>query len=160
MEKATHVLSWSFNRHNSLSLHFFNAKTYLEKSPNYSWSISTVPIDPNDFEKIKLPKALAIDNNGDLIISSANTHSLFKIGLDQTVEEIVSGKVYNADLINPSGVDVDPDGKRYISDRDNNRVFTMSDGKYKMLADRSSAVKLEMPTSLRALKNGSVVVLS
>ena len=160
MEKATHVLSWSFNRHNSLSLHFFNAKTYLEKSPNYSWSISTVPIDPNDFEKIKLPKALAIDNNGDLIISSANTHSLFKIGLDQTVEEIVSGKVYNADLINPSGVDVDPNGMRYISDRDNNRVFTMSDGKYKMLADRSSAVKLEMPTSLRALKNGSVVVLS
>ena len=160
MEKATHVLSWSFNRHNSLSLHFFHAKTYLEESPNYSWSISTVPIDPNDFEKIKLPKTLAVDNSGDLIMSSANTHSLFKIGLDQTVEEIVSGKVYNADLINPSGVDVDPDGKIYISDRDNNRVFTMSGGKYKMIVDRSSSVKLEMPTSLRALKNGSVVVLS
>ena len=160
MEKATHVLSWSFNRHNSLSLHFFNAKTYLEKSPNYSWSISTVPIDPNDFEKIKLPKALAIDNSGDLIMSSANTHSLFKIGLNQTIEEIVSGKVYNDNLINPSGADVDPDGKIYISDRDNNRVFSMSGGKYKMLADRSSSVKLEMPTSLRALKNGSVAVLS
>ena len=160
MEKATHVLSWSFNRHNSLSLHFFNAKTYLEKSPNYSWSISTVPIDPNDFEKIKLPKALAIDNSGDLIMSSANTHSLFKIGLNQTIEEIVSGKVNNANLINPSGADVDPDGKIYISDRDNNRVFSMSGGKYKMLADRSSSVKLEMPTSLRALKNGSVAVLS
>ena len=160
MEKATHVLSWSFNRHNSLSLHFFNAKTYLEKSPNYSWSISTVPIDPNDFEKIKLPKALAIDNSGDLIMSSANTHSLFKIGLNQTIEEIVSGKVNNDNLINPSGADVDPDGKIYISDRDNNRVFSMSGGKYKMLADRSSAVKLDMPTSLRALKNGSVVVLS
>ena len=160
MEKATHVLSWSFNRHNSLSLHFFNAKTYLEKSPNYSWSISTVPIDPNDFEKIKLPKALAIDNSGDLIMSSANTHSLFKIGLNQTIEEIVSGKVNNDNLINPSGADVDPDGKIYISDRDNNRVFSMSGGKYKMLADRSSSVKLEMPTSLRALKNGSVAVLS
>ena len=160
MEKATHVLSWSFNRHNSLSLHFFNAKTYLEKSPNYSWSISTVPIDPNDFEKIKLPKALAIDNSGDLIMSSANTHSLFKIGLNQTIEEIVSGKVNNANLINPSGADVDPDGKIYISDRDNNRVFSMSGGKYKMLADRSSSVKLEMPTSLRALKNGSVAVVS
>jgi hypothetical protein len=160
MEKATHVLSWSFNRHNSLSLHFFNAKTYLEKTPNYSWSISTVPIDPNDFEKIKLPKALAIDNSGDLIMSSANTHSLFKIGLNQTIEEIVSGKVNNANLINPSGADVDPDGKIYISDRDNNRVFSMSGGKYKMLADRSSSVKLEMPTSLRALKNGSVAVLS
>ena len=93
-------------------------------------------------------------------MSSANTHSLFKIGLNQTIEEIVSGKVNNDNLINPSGADVDPDGKIYISDRDNNRVFSMSGGKYKMLADRSSSVKLEMPTSLRALKNGSVAVLS
>ncbi len=159
MEKATHVLSWSFNRHNSLGLHFYNAKEYLKQTPNYSWSIFTVPIDPNDTAKIKLPKALAIDNNGDLLMSSANTHSLFRIGLDQRVEQLVSGKVYNADLINPSGMDVGADGKIYISDRDNNRVFSMSGGKYKMLADQSSSVKIQMPTSLRALKNGSVVVL-
>mgnify|MGYP000429746718 FL=1 len=159
MEKATHVLSWSFNRHNSLALHFYNAKAYLEQTPNYSWSIFTVPIDPNDTEKIKLPKALAIDNNGDLLMSSANTHSLFRIGLDQKVEQLVSGKVYNDDLINPSGIDADPEGNIYLSDRDNNRVFSMSGGKYKMLADRSSPVKIQMPTSLRALKNGSVVVL-
>ena len=31
MEKATHVLSWSFNRHSSLDLHFYNAKAYLEQ---------------------------------------------------------------------------------------------------------------------------------
>ena len=159
MDKATHVLSWSLNKHNSLSFHFFNAREYLKQDPNYSWSIFTVPIDPNNIGKMKLPKALAIDINGDLIVSSASTNSVYRIGLNQKIEEIASGKVYNADLINPSGIDVGSDGQIYISDRDNNRVFSMSDGKYKMLADRNSSVMMQKPTSLRALENGSVVVL-
>ena len=159
MDKATHVLSWSLSKHNSLSFHFFNAREYLAQDPNYSWSIFTVPIDPNNIDRMKLPKALAIDINGDLIFSSANTRSVYRIGLNQKIVEIASGKVYNADLINPSGIDVGLDGKIYISDRDNNRVFSMSDGKYKMLADQKSSVKMQRPTSLRALNNGSVVVL-
>tara|TARA_Y100000748_G_scaffold268645_1_gene240297 strand:+ start:3576 stop:5645 length:2070 start_codon:yes stop_codon:yes gene_type:complete len=159
MDKATHVLSWSLNKHNSLSFHFFDAREYIKQDPNYSWSIFTVPIDPNSIGKMKLPKALAIDVNGDLIVSSANTNSIYRIGLNQKIEEIASGKVYNEDLINPSGIDVGSDGKIYISDRDNNRVFSASNGKYKMLADRNSSVKMQKPTSLRALENGSVVVI-
>ena len=159
MDKATHVLSWSLNKHNSLSFHFFDAREYLKQDANYSWSIFTVPIDPNSIGKMKFPKALAIDINGDLIVSSANTNSVYRIGLNQKIEEIAAGEVYNADLINPSGIDVGSDGKIYISDRDNNRVFSASNGKYKMLADRNSSVKMQKPTSLRALENGSVVVI-
>ena len=83
MDKATHVLSWSLNRHHSLSFHFFDAKEYLKHLPNYSWSIFSVPIDPNSLDKIKFPKALAIDINGDLIVASANTNSIYRVGLDR-----------------------------------------------------------------------------
>ena len=160
MDKATHVLSWSLNRHNSLSFHFFDAKEYLKHLPNYSWSIFSVPIDPNNLDKIKFPKALAVDINGDLIVASANTNSIYRVGLDQKIEELILGKVYNANLTNPSGLDIGSDGTIYVSDRDNNRVFSLSNGKYKMIVDRNSSVKVDSPTSLRVLKNGSVIVLS
>ena len=159
IDRATHVLSWSFNKHRSLSIRFFNAKQYLESSQNYSWSIFSLPFDQRDSIKVMLPKALAIDVNGDLIISSANNHNLMRVGLNQKTEEIVKGNIYNAELINPSGMDVAADGSMYISDRDNNRVFSMNDGKYKMMADRSSSIKLDMPGAIRVLKNGSVVVV-
>ena len=159
IDRATHVLSWSFNKHRSLSIRFFNAKQYLESSQNYSWSIFSLPFDQRDSIKIMLPKALAVDVNGDLIISSANNHNLMRVGLNQKTEEIVKGNIYNAELINPSGMDVAADGSMYISDRDNNRVFSMNDGKYKMMADRSSSIKLDMPGAIRVLKNGSVVVV-
>ena len=159
IDGATHVLSWSFNKHRSLSIRFFNAKQYLESSQNYSWSIFSLPFDQRDSIKVMLPKALAVDVNGDLIISSANNHNLMRVGLNQKTEEIVKGNIYNAELINPSGMDVAADGSMYISDRDNNRVFSMNDGKYKMMADRSSSIKLDMPGAIRVLKNGSVVVV-
>ena len=159
IDRATHVLSWSFNKHRSLSIRFFNAKQYLESSQNYSWSIFSLPFDQRDSIKVMLPRALAVDVNGDLIISSANNHNLTRVGLNQKTEEIVKGNIYNAELINPSGMDVAADGSMYISDRDNNRVFSMNDGKYKMMADRSSSIKLDMPGAIRVLKNGSVVVV-
>ena len=159
MDGATHVLSWSFNRYNMLELHFFQAKEYLKKKQSYSWSIFTVPIDKKDIKTILLPSALAIDNSGGLIVASSSTHSLYEVGLDQRVEKLISGKVYNSDLTNPAGIDFGADGKLYISDRDNNRVFSMSDGKYNMLADRTSSIRLEDPTSIRVLDNGSIAVL-
>ena len=70
MDGATHVLSWSFNRYNMLELHFFKAKEYLNKKQTYSWSIFTVPMDKKDLKTILLPSALAIDNNGDMIIAT------------------------------------------------------------------------------------------
>ena len=159
IDGATHVLSWSFNRYNMLELHFFKAKEYLNKKQTYSWSIFTVPMDKKDLKTILFPSALAIDNNGDMIIASSSTHSLYEVGLDQKVEKLISGKVYNTDLTNPAGIDVGSDGKLYVSDRDNNRVFSMSNGKYNMLADRNSSIKIERPTSIRALDNGSIAVL-
>ena len=159
IDRATHVLSWSFNKHRSLSIRFFNAKQYLENSQNYSWSIFSLPFDQKDSIKVMLPKALAVDVNGDLIVSSANNHRLVRVGLNQKIEEIVKGNIYNTELINPSGMDVADDGSMYISDRDNNRVFSMNNGKYKMIADRSSSIKLDMPGAIRVLKNGSVVVV-
>ena len=159
MDGATHVLSWSFNRYNMLELHFFKAKEYLNKKQTYSWSIFSLPMDKNDLKTILLPSALAIDKSGDLIVASSSTHSLYEVGLNQKVEKLISEKVYNADLTNPAGIDVGSDGKLYVSDRDNNRVFSMSNGKYNMLADRTSSIKIEHPTSIRALDNGSIAVL-
>ena len=48
IDRATHVLSWSFNKHRSLSIRFFNAKQYLESSQNHSWSIFSLPFDQKD----------------------------------------------------------------------------------------------------------------
>ena len=159
MDGATHVLSWSFNRYNMLELHFFHAKEYLKTKRTYSWSIFTLPVNKSDLKTILLPSALAIDNSGDLIVANSSTHSLYKVSLNQKVEKLISEKVYNADLTNPAGIDVGTNGNLYVSDRDNNRVFSMSDGKYNMLADRTSSLKIEHPTSIRVLDNGSIAVL-
>ena len=159
IDGATHVLSWSFNRFNVLEVHFFQAKEYLKKKQTYSWSIFALPMDKNELKTILLPSALAIDKSGNLIVASSSTHNLYRISLDQKVEKLTSGKIYNADLIHPSGIDVGTDGKLYISDRDNNRVFNMLNGKYNMLADRTSSTKNELPTSIRVLDNGTIIVL-
>ena len=159
IDGASHVLSWSFNRYNMLELHFFQAKEYLKTKQKYSWSIFTLPINKKDIKTILLPSALAIDKSGNLIVASSSTHNLYRVSLDQNVEKLTSGKIYNADLIHPAGIDVGPDGKLYISDRDNNRVFNMLNGKYNMLADRTSSTKIELPTSIRVLDNGTIIIL-
>ena len=57
---------------------------------------------------------------------------------------------------NPSGIDVGLDGILYVSDEVNNSVFSYKNGKYKVVYKGTS---IEKPTSIRALKDGSVVVV-
>ncbi|RZP23257.1 hypothetical protein EVA24_05725 [bacterium] len=157
MQKATHVLAWTFNDHSSLSMKFFDPKEYLIKNKEFSWRAFSLPIDPERNELMKLPSSIAIDKNGDLIIASSNNHSIYKAGLDQTFEEYIAGIVYNRELINPSGIDVGTDGKVYVSDKDNNRIFAKEKNKYKNIMDSNSGLK--SPSALRALKNGSIVAV-
>ena len=159
MLKATHVLAWTFNKHSSLSMNFFKPDEYLRDSTSSSWSGFSVPFNPKDSEKIRLPKAISIDQNNNLFISSANNNKIYKIGLDQKLEEVISGLVYNKEMSNPAGIDIGPNGKIYVSDKDNNRIFSMMNGKYQRIADQNSSPKIIKPTSIRVLGNGSIAVL-
>ena len=157
MQKATHVLAWTFNDHSSLSIKFFDPKDYLIKNKEFSWRAFSLPIDPERSELMRLPSSIAVDKKGNIIIASSNDHSIYKAGLDQSFEEYIAGVVYNSELINPSGIDVGTDGKVYVSDKDNNRIFAKEENKYKNIMDSNSGFK--SPSALRVLKNGSIVVL-
>ena len=149
MQKATHVLAWTFNDHSLLSIKFFDPKDYLTKNKEFSWRAFSLPVDPEKKELMKLPSSIAVDKNGDLIIASSNDHSIYKAGLDQIFKEYIAGVVYNRELINPSGIDVGTDGKVYVSDKDNNRIFAKEDNKYKNIIDSKSGFK--SPSALRVL---------
>ena len=156
---ASHVLSWSFSKHSSFSMNFFKPDEYLKEGTNLSWSGFSVPVNPKRAEDMRLPKALSVGPNDNLFISSANNNNIYKIGLNQNLEEIISGIVYSKELSNPSGIDIGSDGKIYVSDKDNNRIFSMMNGKYQMIADKNSSPKILKPTSIRVLKNSSIAVL-
>ena len=157
MQKASFVLTWTFNHHSSLLLKFFDPKDYLKMKRNYIWSASSVPIDSVSLNILKLPNSIAIDKNGDLLMASANDHSVYRIGLDQSINKLISGVIYNKELISPSGIDVDDKGKIYISDKDNNRIFSMVNEKFQNVA--SSKSNLNGPTTILTLDNGSSLVL-
>ena len=159
MLKATHVLTWSFSKHSSFVMNFYKPDEYLQKNIQYSWSGFSVPVSPNDANKTKLPKAISISNNDDLFITSANNNNIYKLGLDQKLEELITGKIYNKELSNPSGIDFGANGKIYVSDKDNNRIISMMNGKYQRIADENSSPKIIKPTSIRYLGNGTIAVL-
>ena len=159
MLKATHVLTWSFSKHSSLVMNFYKPDEYLQKNTQYSWSGFSVPVNPKDANKTKLPNAISISNNDDLFITSGNNNNVYKLGLDQKLEELITGKVYNKELSNPSGIDIGANGKIYVSDKDNNRIISMMNGKYQKIADENSSPKIIKPTSIRYLGNGSIAVL-
>ena len=159
MLKATHVLTWTFSKHSSLVMNFYKPDEYLQKNTQYSWSGFSVPVNPKDVNKTKLPNAISISNNDDLFITSGNNNNVYKLGLDQKLEEVIAGKIYNKELSNLSGLDIGADGKIYFSDKDNNRIISMMDGKYQKIADENSSPKIIKPTSIRYLGNGSIAVL-
>ena len=159
MLNATHVITWNFNKHSSLVMNFYKPDEYLLNNNQYSWSGFSVPVSPEDAYKIQLPKVISIGNNDNLFISSANNNYVYKLGLDQKLEEVISGKIYNKELSNPSGIDLGENGKIYVSDKDNNRIISMMNGKYQRIADENSSPKIIKPTSIRYLGNGSIAVL-
>ena len=159
MLKATHVLTWTFSKHSSLVMNFYKPDEYLQKNTQYSWSGFSVPINPKDANKTTLPNAISISNNDDLFITSSNNNNVYKLGLDQKLEEVIAGKIYNKELSNLSGMDIGADGKIYVSDKDNNRIISMMNGKYERIADENSSPKIIKPTSIRYLGNGSIAVL-
>lgn len=159
MLKATHVLTWTFSKHSSLVMNFYKPDEYLQKNTQYSWAGFSVPINPKDANKTTLPNAISISNNDDLFITSSNNNNVYKLGLDQKLEEVIAGKIYNKELSNLSGMDIGADGKIYVSDKDNNRIISMMNGKYQRIADENSSPKIIKPTSIRYLGNGSIAVL-
>ena len=168
LEGATHVLSWAFDQFNSLTFHFFNAADYLSQDNKYSWTAFKVPVDPESIERIKFPQALAIDEKGDLLVASANSQSLMRVGRDHRVTDIVSGMVYNENLISPAGMTTGPGGTVYVSDTDNHRVFSATQGIFQQMVDRNTTVynggtieqvRPESPTAIRSAPDGSFVIL-
>ena len=168
LEEATHVFSWSFDQFNSLTFHFFEAAAYLAQDSENSWIAFTVPVDPDGMEKIKFPQALAIDETGELLVASANSQSLVRVGSDHRVTDIVSGMVYNENLISPAGMSAGSGGTVYVADTDNHRVFSATQGMFEAMVDRNTSVyndgqleqvKPESPTALRMAPDGSLVIL-
>ena len=154
--KADYVLSWELNEHSILSLHFYNAKEYNNSSREYFWSMFSVPIDSIAEQKMKLPKLLAIDDENNLFIVNSNDSEIYKNSFDKKLEKLTYDKSDKNYPKNPSGIDVGPDGILYVSDEVNNSVFSYQNGKYNVVYKGKS---IEKPTSLRALKDGSVVVV-
>ena len=154
--KAEYVLSWKLNEHSILSLHFFNAKEYNKTSQEYFWSIFSVPIDSVAEQKMKLPKLLAVDNENNLFIVNSNDSEIYKNSFDKKLKKLSHDKSDKNYPKNPSGIDIGSDGVLYVSDGENNSVFSYQDNKYKVVYKGAS---IENPSSLRILKNESIVVV-
>ena len=154
--KAEYALSWKLNEHSILSLHFFNAKEYNKISPEYFWSIFSVPFDSVAEQKMKLPKLLAVDNKNNLFIVNANDSEIYKNSFDKKLEKLAHDRSEKNYPKSPSGIDIDSDGVLYVSDVENNSVFSYQNGKYKLVYKGAS---IESPTSMRVSKNGSVAVV-
>ena len=73
-------------------MNFYKPDEYLQENTQYSWSGFSVPVNPKDANKTKLPKAISISNNDGLFITSGNNNNVYKLGLDQKLEEVIAGK--------------------------------------------------------------------
>lgn len=130
LEGVGQVLSWGINEFSELEIHFFDALNHLNNDSLWVWTSSPVVLNPDISEKLHYPEALAITDDGKLLVAAANDQAVYELNLNQDGSTLIDDKVLGEKLLHPSGIDVGPNGIVYISDRDNHRTFSMLDNEY------------------------------
>ncbi|MBT4369506.1 MAG: hypothetical protein HOD18_03030 [Candidatus Marinimicrobia bacterium] len=125
LEGVGQVLTWGINEFSQLEVHFFDASSHLNNEPLRVWTSSPVVLNPDISEKLHYPEALAITDDGKLLVAAANDQTVYELNLNQDASTLIENKVLGEKLLHPSGIDVGPNGKVYVSDRDNHRMFSV-----------------------------------
>jgi hypothetical protein len=133
LEGVGQVLTWGINEFSELEVHFFDALNHLNNDPLWVWTSSPVVLNPDISEKLHYPEALAITDDGKLLVAAANDQTVYELNLNQDASTLVGNKVLGEKLLHPSGIDVGPNGIVYISDRDNHRLFSVLDNYFESL---------------------------
>ena len=133
LEGVGQVLTWGINEFSELEVHFFDALNHLNNDPLWVWTSSPVVLNPDISEKLHYPEALAITDDGKLLVAAANDQAVYELNLNQDGSTLVENKVLGEKLLHPSGIDVGPKGIVYISDRDNHRLFSVLNNYFESL---------------------------
>ena len=133
LEGVGQVLTWGINEFSELEVHFFDALNHLNNDPLWVWTSSPVVLNPDISEKLHYPEALAITDDGKLLVAAANDQAVYELNLNQDASTLIENKVLGEKLLHPSGIDVGPKGIVYISDRDNHRLFSVLDNYFESL---------------------------
>ena len=133
LEGVGQVLTWGINEFSELEVHFFDALNHLNNDPLWVWTSSPVVLNPDISEKLHYPEALAITDDGKLLVAAANDQAVYELNLNQDASTLIRNKVLGEKLLHPSGIDVGPNGKVYVSDRDNHRMFSVFDNYFESL---------------------------
>ena len=133
LEGVGQVLTWGINEFSELEVHFFDALNHLNNDPLWVWTSSPVVLNPDISEKLHYPEALAITDDGKLLVAAANDQAVYELNLNQDGSTLVENKVLGKKLLHPSGIDVGPKGIVYISDRDNHRLFSVLNNYFESL---------------------------
>jgi len=128
LEGVGQVLTWGINEFSELEVHFFDALNHLNNDPLWVWTSSPVVLNPDVSEKLHYPEALAITDDGTLLVAAANDQAVYELNLNQDASTLIGDKVLGEKLLHPSGIDIGPKGLIYISDRDNHRLFSKNQG--------------------------------
>ena len=133
LEGVGQVLTWGINEFSELEIHFFDALEHLNNDPLWVWASSAVVLNPDISAKFHYPEALAIKDDGTLLVAAGNDQTVYELNLNQDASIFVEKKVLGEKFLHPSGIEVGPKGKVYISDRDNHRLFSVLNNYYESL---------------------------
>tara|TARA_Y100000590_G_scaffold224716_1_gene254123 strand:+ start:942 stop:3221 length:2280 start_codon:yes stop_codon:yes gene_type:complete len=134
IENATHVLSWGFNRYSELEIHYFEVEKYLNTKSVYAWTASKVSMDPEAQKELRYPVALTIDDD-ELVVTAANSQQIYTLDKDQKLKRLGRDIILGKSLLYPSGIVSDTTGRIFVSDKDNNRVFSIDENMATKLLD-------------------------
>ena len=166
LEGVGQVLTWGINEFSELEVHFFDALNHLNNDPLWVWTSSPVVLSPDVSEKFHYPEALAITDDGKILVAAANDQTVYELNLNQDASTFVENKVLGEKLLHPSGIDVGPKGIVYVSDRDNHRLFSVLDNYFEsLLSPRKnkdgsiSKGQATSPTKITVGPGGDIYVL-
>ena len=166
LEGVGQVLTWGINEFSELEVHFFDALNHLNNDPLWVWTSSPVVLSPDVSEKFHYPEALAITDDGTILVAAANDQAVYELNLNQDASTLVENKVLGEKLLHASGIDVGPKGIVYVSDRDNHRLFSVLDNYFEsLLSPRKnkdgsiSKGQATSPTKITVGPGGDIYVL-